>query len=142
MTYPTNPDRVTRWPRLPWPRSPEWRPAWKRPEPEERAERLEALWAREPMPPRVARRLIRVAHFLEQLRDGPEWSARAIIDWMTPAEIERAKLLRAEENAAAAERWNGKLTAVDRALAEIERDLDAALSPPQPCVEGDRANVI
>lgn len=122
---PTNPERQTKWPRLPWERYPEWRLGWDRPEAEELAERVEELWPREPMPPRVARRLIGIARYLEKLQIPEMASLRSMRD----GDREQAERERDAAQAIFDTRWRAKLAKVERALSEVERDIDAVATP-------------
>jgi hypothetical protein len=133
-----NPDRQPKWPRLPWARTPEWRGAWRHPEAENLAERVESLWARDPLPARLARRLLIEARRLEALRDGPE---RSGITWFLDApaaEIERATKKRDAENERHRQVWVEALATVDRVLAEVAHDLDAAAQSAEGGNDADR----
>jgi hypothetical protein len=123
--FRTNPDRMARWPRLPWARWPEWRPRWDRPEAERHAERVEAAWCREPFPPRVARRLWAVARRLEGQRE-PNRATGAWLSDAPAAEIARVQAKNAEANARLDAQWRDALAEIEAALGEIEAALDAA----------------
>jgi hypothetical protein len=133
----TNPERQSKWPRLPWQRWAEWRPRWDRPEAEALAEKVEDAWAREPLHGRVARRLIVVARALENRRE-PARAGGTWFEGASEAEKARVRASNAAENQKYLADWLDHLRAVERALGEIERERDAAANrAPQGGDDGD-----